>query len=130
MKSDPENLQNLVAKVVEWLTKQRWKKIAWACVSCLKFQSKIRARAQSAIVMQKIIRMHLARSIHKARYLGIKHIRALGVGLGIMHEIVEKLQKNKEKMMAVSFPLFASVLLLDKLFLWTTLLHLLTHLFF
>jgi len=100
MKSDPANLATMVAKVVEWLTKQRWKKVAWACVSCLKFQSKIRARAQSAIVMQKVIRMHLARSIHKARYQGIKHIRALGAGLNIMHEIVEKLQKNKEKMMA------------------------------
>jgi myosin-6 len=101
MKSDPENLVALVGKVVEWLLRQRWKKIAWASVSCLKFQSKIRARATSAIVMQKIIRMHLARSIHRARYLGIKDIRQLGVQLGIMHEIVDKLQKNKEKMAAV-----------------------------
>jgi len=100
MKSDPENLVALVGKVVEWLLRQRWKKIAWASVSCLKFQSKIRARATSAIVMQKIIRMHLARSIHRARYLGIKDIRQLGVQLGIMHEIVDKLQKNKEKMAA------------------------------
>jgi len=100
MKSDPENLVQLVGKVIEWLTKQRWKKLAWSCVACLKFQSKIRARAGSAVVMQKIIRMHLARSIHRARYLGIKNIRQLGVQLNVMHEIVDKLQKNKEKMAA------------------------------
>jgi len=98
MKSDPENLVALVSKVIEWLTKQRWKKIAWATVSCLKFQSKIRARGLSAVIMQKVIRMHLARSVHKARYLAIKDIRQLGSQLTIMHEIVEKLPKNKEKM--------------------------------
>jgi len=100
MKADPENLVQLVGKVVEWLTKQRWKKIAWACVSCLKFQSKIRARAGSAVIMQKIIRMHLARSVHKARYLGIKSIRSLNDQLSIMNEIIEKLPKNKDKMAA------------------------------
>jgi len=99
MKSDPENLVALVSKVIEWLVKQRWKKIAWACVSCLKFQSKIRARAGSAMIMQKVIRMHLARSIHKARYQGIKNIRQLGDQLQIMHEMIEKLPKNKEKML-------------------------------
>ena len=101
MKSDPENLVAMVGKVIEWLVKQRWKKIAWASVSCLKFQSKIRARAGSAIIMQKIIRMHLARSIHRARYQAIKIIRQLGVQLGVMNEIVDKLPKNKEKMAAV-----------------------------
>ncbi len=106
MKSDPENLVALVSKVVEWLVKQRWKKIAWAAVSCLKFQSKIRARAGSAIIMQKVIRMHLARSVHKARYQGIKNIRQLGDQLQVMHEMIEKLPKNKDKMLAVSFYLF------------------------
>lgn len=108
MKSDPENLVQMVSKVIEWLVKQRWKKIAWASVSCLKFQSKIRARAGSAIVMQKIIRMHMARSVHRARYLGIKNIRQLGTQLAMMNEIVEKLPKNKEKMAAVCVILFFS----------------------
>eukprot|EP00051_Salpingoeca_urceolata_P006297 m.83521 g.83521 ORF g.83521 m.83521 type:complete len:1207 (+) comp14769_c0_seq1:504-4124(+) len=98
MKSDPENLTAMVGKVLQWLVKQRWKKIAWATVSCLKFAAKIRARAGSAILMQKVIRMFLARRIHKPRYEGIKVIRQLSSQLDVMNEVVDKLTKNKEKM--------------------------------
>lgn len=98
MKSDPENLTAMVGKVLEWLVKQRWKKIAWATVSCLKFAAKIRARAGSAILMQKVLRMFLARRIHKPRYEGVRVIRQLATQLDVMNEVVDKLTKNKEKM--------------------------------
>merc|ERR1719345_95917 len=52
MKADPEHLKTLVAKVMDWLIKARWKKITWAAVSCFKFAAKIRARAGAAIIMQ------------------------------------------------------------------------------
>eukprot|EP00055_Hartaetosiga_balthica_P015565 m.92745 g.92745 ORF g.92745 m.92745 type:complete len:1216 (+) comp8899_c1_seq1:183-3830(+) len=101
MKSDPENLANLVSKVMEWLVKQRWKKIVWATVSSIKFASKIRARAGAAITMQKTILMFLARSIHKPRYEGIKVLANMSSQLDIMNEVVEKLEKNKDKFQKV-----------------------------
>ncbi len=97
MKGDPENLAALVSKVVVWLTKQRWKKMAWATVSSLKFAAKIRARAGSAVLMQNVIKMHLSRSVHKPRYLGIRTLRALSPTLKTMSEIVEKFKKNQDK---------------------------------
>merc|ERR1719197_737800 len=59
MKADPESLVALVAKVLDWLVKCRWKKVAWACVSCIKFASKIRARGAAAIIMQNVVKMYL-----------------------------------------------------------------------
>jgi myosin-6 len=101
MKSDPENLANLVQKVMVWLVRQRWKKVAWACVSCLKFASKIRARAEAAITIQKTVLMYLARHTHKPRYQGIKRLGQLRAQLTTLSEVVEKLEKNKEKFQKV-----------------------------
>ncbi len=33
MKADPENLVNMAKKVIDWLLKQRWKKLARSSVS-------------------------------------------------------------------------------------------------
>jgi myosin-6 len=82
--------------VVNWLLKQRWKKIAWASVSSLKFAAKIRARAGAAAVTQKIIRMYLARSVHKPRYIGIRELGTLRSQIPTMHKLIEKI-KGKEK---------------------------------
>jgi myosin-6 len=98
MKGDPETLVQLVGKVQEWLVRQRWKKIAWSTVSCLKFAAKIRARAGAAIVMQKVIKMYLVRRVQKPRYTGIRDLNSLKSNLETMNEIVGKLEKNKEKM--------------------------------
>lgn len=97
MKSDPENLVALVGKVVTWLVKQRWKKVAWATVSCLKFAAKIRARAGAAVLMQKVIRMHLSRSVNKPRYVGMRQLKVLAGNLQVMQEVIAKLPKNKDK---------------------------------
>ena len=98
MKSDPENLVALVGKVLEWLVRQRWKKIAWASVSCLKFAAKIRARAGAAILLQKVVKMHLARKVHRPRYQGVRTLNGTAGQLKDMYEVIEKLPKNKEKM--------------------------------
>jgi myosin-6 len=96
MRADPENLKNLVNKVMEWLVRQRWKKIAWATVSCLKFAAKIRARAGSAVVMQKTILMYMARRVHKPRYQAIRSLRQLTSQLDVMDQVVAKLEKKKD----------------------------------
>ena len=47
--------------MLEWLVKQRWKKVAWAMVAALKFNSKIAARGEAAITMQKVVKMFFTR---------------------------------------------------------------------
>eukprot|EP00040_Diaphanoeca_grandis_P029379 m.172059 g.172059 ORF g.172059 m.172059 type:complete len:1230 (+) comp31666_c7_seq6:107-3796(+) len=97
MKSDPANLVALVEKVVSWLKKQRWKKLTWACVASLKFHSKIRARANSAIVMQKVVKMYFARQLHAPRAKGLASLKMLTSQVSPLYETIEKLPKNKEK---------------------------------
>jgi len=86
--------------VPDWLVKCRWKKIAWACVASIKFASKIRARGAAAIIMQNTIKMYLARRVHMPRYLGIKELKKVVAQIDSMKTTVDKMPKNKEKMMA------------------------------
>jgi myosin-6 len=97
MKADPENLVLLVGKVLKWLVKCRWKKIAWAMVASIKFASKIRARGQAAIVMQNVIKMYLAKNVHRPRFLGIRDLLTVTAQIESMKETVEKMPKNKDK---------------------------------
>lgn len=100
MKADPESLVALVAKVLDWLVKCRWKKVAWACVASIKFASKIRARGAAAIIMQNVVKMYLARRVHMPRYMGIKELKKVVAQIDAMKETVDKMPKNKDKMMA------------------------------
>lgn len=100
MKADPENLVALVGKVLTWLVKCRWKKMAWACVASIKFAGKIRARGAAAIIMQNIVKMYLAKNVHRPRYLGIKELLTITGQIESMKETVNKIPKNKEKLMA------------------------------
>jgi myosin-6 len=101
MKADPEHLKELVAKVMDWLIKARWKKVTWAAVSCFKFAAKIRARAGAAIVMQNTIKMYLAKSANRPRYLGIKELKTLTGQIEGMKETCNSFPKNKEKYIAL-----------------------------
>jgi myosin-6 len=49
LKSDPENLRRLVAKVKKWLLCSRWKKAQWCAWSVIKLKNKILYR-HSALV--------------------------------------------------------------------------------
>jgi len=100
MKADPENLVKLVEKVMDWLVKARWKKITWAAVSCFKFAAKIRARAGAAIIMQNVIKMYIEKKTHRPRYLGVKELKTLTSQINDMKSTVDKIPKNKEKLMA------------------------------
>ena len=100
MKADPENLVLLVAKVMKWLIKAKWKKMAWACVSALKFASKIRARGSSAATMQRMIKMYFARKQHLPRAKGLNALTKMRTEVASLEESVNKLPKNKEKYLA------------------------------
>jgi myosin-6 len=100
MKADPENLVALVGKVLQWLVKCKWKKVTWACVACIKFASKIRARGAAAIIMQNVVKMFLAKNVHRPRYLGIKELMTVTEQIEQMKETVNRMPKNKEKMLA------------------------------
>eukprot|EP00039_Didymoeca_costata_P018027 m.331854 g.331854 ORF g.331854 m.331854 type:complete len:1228 (+) comp16805_c0_seq1:138-3821(+) len=97
MKADPENLVKLVAKVLQWLVKQRWKKVSWACVACLKFAAKIRARATAVTVMQRVVKMYFARKQHLPRAMGLTSLVKFRSQVEELKGTVEKLPKNKEK---------------------------------
>jgi myosin-6 len=84
--------------VLEWLVRQRWKKVSWATVSCLKFASKIRARAGAAVLLQKVVKMHLARKVHRPRYQGVRQLNVTAGQLKDMYDVIQKLPKNKDKM--------------------------------
>ena len=45
MRSDPENLKQMVAKVTSWLIRSRWRKAQWAALSVIKLKNKIIWRA-------------------------------------------------------------------------------------
>mmetsp|Transcript_20494 Transcript_20494/g.53304 ORF Transcript_20494/g.53304 Transcript_20494/m.53304 type:complete len:1225 (+) Transcript_20494:39-3713(+) len=100
MRADPDSLVALVGKVMDWLVKARWKKVAWATVASIKFASKIRARAGAAIIMQNVIKMYLQKNRHRHRYIGVKDLRVSIDQIEGMRSTVEKMEKNKDKMMA------------------------------
>jgi myosin-6 len=92
-------LRASLTKVMDWLVKARWKKLTWACVASIKFASKIRARAGAAIIMQNVIKMYLQKKDHRHRYVGVRELKTLTGQIEAMKETVDKMPKNKEKMM-------------------------------
>ncbi|KAB7501722.1 Unconventional myosin-VI, partial [Armadillidium nasatum] len=72
MKSDPENLKILVAKVKKWLLQSRWKKAQWCALS-----NKILYRREQIVIIQKNIRMYNARKRYAPKYKGIIQIKGL-----------------------------------------------------
>ena len=70
LKSDPENLRILIAKVKKWLLCSRWKKSQWCALSVIKLKNKIIYRKNALITIQKWVRMHLAYKTHAHRYKG------------------------------------------------------------
>ena len=100
MRADPESLVELVGKVLAWLKKQRWKKITWACVASLKFASKIRARGDAAILMQKLVKMYFSRAQHGPRASGLASLKRMSEQITPLNDVISKLPKNKEKFQA------------------------------
>ncbi|XP_046405363.1 myosin heavy chain 95F isoform X2 [Ischnura elegans] len=96
MKSDPENLQEMLAKVMKWLLSARWKKVQWGALSVIKLKNKIKYRRECYIIIQKNMRMLLAKKKHQPRYRGIMKINSLKSMLTKMEGIIKQLKKDKE----------------------------------
>lgn len=98
MKSDPENLQKLVANVKKWLLKSRWNKMQFCALSVIKLKNKIIYRRHHLIILQKTARMYIAKKQHRPRIKGILKIKNLKTQLIGMEETSKQL-KDREKSM-------------------------------
>ncbi|XP_054269239.1 myosin heavy chain 95F isoform X2 [Macrosteles quadrilineatus] len=96
MRSDPENLAKMVAKVKKWLLQSRWKKAQWCALSVIKLRNKILYRRNCHITIQKNMRMHLMKKKHRPRYKGIAKINSLQSMVGRMENIIGQLKKDKD----------------------------------
>ncbi|XP_078051109.1 myosin heavy chain 95F jaguar isoform X4 [Augochlora pura] len=99
MKSDPENLQKLVANVKKWLLRSRWNKMQFCALSVIKLKNKIIYRRCHLIILQKTARMYIAKKQHRPRIKGIIKIKNLRTQLVGMEETSKQL-KNREKSMS------------------------------
>lgn len=57
LRSDPEHLASLIARVKKWLIHSRWKKAQWCALAVIKLKNKIIYRRQCIITIQKNVRM-------------------------------------------------------------------------
>ncbi|XP_046443856.1 myosin heavy chain 95F-like isoform X1 [Daphnia pulex] len=95
MRSDSDHLRQLVNLVRQWLLKSRWKKAQWCALSVIKLKNKILYRAQQLIIIQKTVRMHLARKKYRPRIVGLRQVRALQQSVKQSEKIVHML-KDKQ----------------------------------
>ncbi|XP_020710496.2 myosin heavy chain 95F isoform X2 [Athalia rosae] len=96
MKSDPENLKKLVENVKKWLVKSRWMKVQFCALSAIKLKNKILYRRYHLIVIQKTVRMYLAKKQHQPRIQGIVKIRNLTQQLASMQQTANQLKSSKD----------------------------------
>ncbi|KAL1122308.1 hypothetical protein AAG570_003713 [Ranatra chinensis] len=96
MRSDPENLARMVAKVKKWLLASRWKKAQWCALSVIKLDKKIKYRTKCHVTIQKNIRMYLARKQHRPRFMGIGKINNLQSILVKMESLIKQLKKDQQ----------------------------------
>ncbi|NXJ68354.1 MYO6 protein, partial [Rostratula benghalensis] len=95
MKSDPDNLAELVKRVNRWLICSRWKKVQWCSLSVIKLKNKIKYRASACIKIQKTIRMWLCKRKHQPRIDGLIKVRTLKKRLDKFNAVVSALKEGK-----------------------------------
>lgn len=96
MKSDPENLRRLVAKVKKWILCSQWKKAQWCALSVIKLKNKIIYRREALVTIQKNVKMHLTREKHAPRYKGIMRMKKLQAQIEAIGKMASSL-KEKDK---------------------------------
>lgn len=96
LKSDPENLAQLVKKVKKWLLASRWKKAQWCALSVIKLKNKILYRQANLIIIQKNARMFIAQKQHRHRYQTIRRIKALHGEMVRMEQIAAQLKTDRD----------------------------------
>ncbi len=100
LKSDPENLRKLIAKVKKWLLCSRWKKGQWCALSVIKLKNKIIYRHSALVTIQKNTRMYLALKQHRPRYTGIRRLKMLQSNIEQIGKMSESLKAEKASVMA------------------------------
>lgn len=97
MKSDPDNLAQLVKKVRKWLLVTRWKKAIWCALAVVKLKNKILVRREFVIRLQKNCRMFLCQAKYRPRYLGLLKLRKLGPLIEDTSILAGKLKSPEER---------------------------------
>uniref|UniRef100_A0A1B0C2W7 Myosin motor domain-containing protein n=1 Tax=Glossina palpalis gambiensis TaxID=67801 RepID=A0A1B0C2W7_9MUSC len=107
MKSDPENLLAIVAKVKKWLIRSRWVKSTLGAVCVIKcnvqfdvhsciVRNRIKYRNKCVLMIQTYVRGYLARKQHRPRYEGISKINKIRHNAQKTVEIAAGLKKGRE----------------------------------
>ncbi|KAL5010725.1 hypothetical protein ScPMuIL_013030 [Solemya velum] len=97
MKSDPENLAKLIAKVKRWLICSRWKKAQWCTLSVIKLKNKILFRQQQIVMIQKTIRMWKTVREFRPKFQTVTKMKSLQAQLKLMEQIAGQLKKDKDQ---------------------------------
>lgn len=97
MKSDPDNLAQLVCKVQKWLLASRWKKAQWCALAVIKLKNKIVFRRENLVVIQKTVKMHLVKRKYRPRYRCMMKLRALNQQVQQMSSLAAQLKKDGQQ---------------------------------
>ena len=85
-----ENLtKEIVEKVRKWLIRKRWRKVIWGAVSCRRLALKMRARNNSTLVSQTLVRTFLAKLKYVPQFQAFKNAR--------IEREIEEARKRKEE---------------------------------
>ncbi|KAJ8967316.1 hypothetical protein NQ317_000967 [Molorchus minor] len=96
MRSDPENLQAIVARVKKWLVKSRWIKAQFCALTVIKMKNKIAYRKKALITVQKSVRGYLVKKRHAPRIKALKNIKQLNGNLQKIEASASQLKKDKD----------------------------------
>lgn len=99
MKSDPENLKEIVEKVKKWLIKSRWMKAQFGVLSIIKMKNKIIYRRKALIIVQKHIRGYLVKKRYGFRIKILRQLKNLQTNVSAILSTTNQL-KNKENTIA------------------------------
>merc|ERR1740131_90929 len=99
MKADPENLKVLISKVQKWLVCSQWRKPQWCALSVIKLKNKILYRRAALLIMQKTVRMHLAKKKHRPRIKALVHIKSLSGQVEQIASMASGLKSDKDSVM-------------------------------
>ncbi|XP_046550361.1 LOW QUALITY PROTEIN: unconventional myosin-VI-like [Haliotis rubra] len=97
LKSDPENLAELVKKVKRWLLCSRWRKAQWCALSVIKLKNKINYRRDMLVRVQKIFRMWACSREFKPKMAILVKLKSSSEQLTMMAQIVSQFKKEKEQ---------------------------------
>uniref|UniRef100_A0A1I8GZ60 Unconventional myosin-6 n=1 Tax=Macrostomum lignano TaxID=282301 RepID=A0A1I8GZ60_9PLAT len=96
LRSDPENIAALVAKVKSWLVRYRWRKAQYCTWEVVKLRRKIAWRREMLVKVQKTMRMWICVKKYRPRIRGLAKVQSLRNRLSSMNDIVGQLKADKD----------------------------------